>query len=573
MKLIELTSDKPHFRNIIFKPNGLNIILGKHDKNEGKSTYNGVGKSLTIYLIHFCLGSNVNKKFIEKLNDWTFFLKISINEEVFILRRSTKKSNEIFIDDTKYKIVEFHSFMLSKLFSIIEDVEKASFRSLISRFIRSKKEEYLRYDKFVYKEQDERSLLSNSILLGLNYELVEKKFTLREEFSKVEESKRSILNDEIFKSVYGDFSNSEIQINELKETIEKLNSDLINFEISDDYSKIQDETNELSSNLKILNNEISLKINKLNAIDKSIHLPSDMKIEKVINFINQIKVELKLNLELRINDILEFHQNITEGRQKRLLALKETLKEEINKSNDVVKTIKTKYDTNLKYLNNKGALEDYMSINQKVNDLSALLSKLETSVGLIDKYKSRLQEIKLTLATDDVYTQKYLLEERDGVLKEIMETFRNLIGQFYNERKGGVSISNNDGANKLRYNLDVRIQDDSSDGINEVKIFCFDLLLLKLQKNHFIKFIFHDSRLFSDMDSHQRFAALKSANNLGDEGFQYIMSLNQDTYDLLKSEQDNLEFNELIQDNIILELSGESPESRLLGIHIDLNYE
>lgn len=280
-----------------------------------------------------------------------------------------------------------------------------------------------------------------------------------------------------------------------------------------------------------------------------------------------------MNLEKRINDVLEFHQNITEGRQKRLVSLKETLKKEINQSNDVVKKIKLKYDANLKYLNNKGALEDYLSINQKVNDLSALLSKLETSVELIDKYKSRLQEIKLTLATDDVYTQKYLIEERDGVLKEIMDTFRNLIGQFYNERKGGVSISNNDGANKLRYNLDVRIQDDSSDGINEVKIFCFDLLLLKMQKNHFVKFIFHDSRLFSDMDSHQRFAALKSANNIGYEGFQYIMSLNQDTYDLLKSEQDNLEFNELVQDNIILELSGESPESRLLGIHIDLNYE
>ena len=71
---------------------------------------------------------------------------------------------------------------------------------------------------------------------------------------------------------------------------------------------------------------------------------------------------------------------------------------------------------------------------------------------------------------------------------KLYNTFRNLIGQFYNERKGGVSISNNDGANKIRYNLDVRIQDDSSDGINEVKIFCFDLLLLKMQKNHFVKF-------------------------------------------------------------------------------------
>ncbi len=116
-------------------------------------------------------------------------------------------------------------------------------------------------------------------------------------------------------------------------------------------------------------------------------------------------------------------------------------------------------------------------------------------------------------------TEQYLQGEKNGVLKKLMEIYRSLTGKFYNDKRGGISITNNSGDNKLRYNIDVKIQDDSSDGINKVRLFCFDLILLLMQNNHNVKFIFHDSRLFADMDTHQRFTALSIANQLANQDF------------------------------------------------------
>ena len=54
MKLISLTANKSTFHPIYFN-DGINIIVGKqvapHNENDG-NTYNGVGKSLTLHLIH-----------------------------------------------------------------------------------------------------------------------------------------------------------------------------------------------------------------------------------------------------------------------------------------------------------------------------------------------------------------------------------------------------------------------------------------------------------------------------------------------------------------------------------------
>ena len=60
-------------------------------------------------------------------------------------------------------------------------------------------------------------------------------------------------------------------------------------------------------------------------------------------------------------------------------------------------------------------------------------------------------------------------------------------------------IKNNSGENTLRYTFEARIEDDSSDGVNEVRMFCFDFLLLICRKSK-IRFIAHDSRLFANMD-------------------------------------------------------------------------
>ena len=55
MRLVSLTSNLNEFHSVNFK-NGLNLIIGERTNPEIeniKDSYNGVGKSLIIELIHF----------------------------------------------------------------------------------------------------------------------------------------------------------------------------------------------------------------------------------------------------------------------------------------------------------------------------------------------------------------------------------------------------------------------------------------------------------------------------------------------------------------------------------------
>ncbi len=60
MRLIELSANKESFKTVSFKPEGISLIVGKREAPDipnKKKTYNSVGKSLIIRIVHFCLAS------------------------------------------------------------------------------------------------------------------------------------------------------------------------------------------------------------------------------------------------------------------------------------------------------------------------------------------------------------------------------------------------------------------------------------------------------------------------------------------------------------------------------------
>jgi uncharacterized protein YydD (DUF2326 family) len=67
MRLKKLSANNPGFKTIEFNPIGLSIIVGRRHNNDytlnKKNAYNSVGKSLSIALVHFCLGSQKNPEF------------------------------------------------------------------------------------------------------------------------------------------------------------------------------------------------------------------------------------------------------------------------------------------------------------------------------------------------------------------------------------------------------------------------------------------------------------------------------------------------------------------------------
>ena len=151
--------------------------------------------------------------------------------------------------------------------------------------------------------------------------------------------------------------------------------------------------------------------------------------------------------------------------------------------------------------------------------------------------------------------------------------YRKLSKQFYPDVTSGISIKNNDGDNQTRYDFKAEIYADASDGINNVKIFCYDLTLLIKGFGHKINTIFHDSRLLDGIDPLQKAEMFIILNDLiKTSNKQYILSLNQSQIDEFRKYLTEEQYSEIIQDNIILQLKDNSDEEKLLGIKVDMHY-
>ena len=55
--------------------------------------------------------------------------------------------------------------------------------------------------------------------------------------------------------------------------------------------------------------------------------------------------------------------------------------------------------------------------------------------------------------------------------------------------------------------------------------------------------------------------------------FQYILTINECSLDLLKKELSEEEYTTLVKANEVLELNDADDSGKLLGIHVDLKYE
>ena len=273
-----------------------------------------------------------------------------------------------------------------------------------------------------------------------------------------------------------------------------------------------------------------------------------------------------------IDEVVKFHSELLTSRQSRL-------KLELKKNNDNLANIDKKIgrlgeeeDQLLGYLHTHGALEEYESLSKRLSDYKNEKNKACDYKNIFSTYEEKKLNIKSQFISQEQKTNDYL-NKSESYINQLKSGFYKLAKKFYPNKSSGLIIKNNEGDNKLRFNIIAKIEDDASDGINEVKIFCFDILIL-LSKISKIRFLFHDSRLLANMDPRQRKVLFEIVNKFSlNNEFQYICSINEDTLYSIESEMKPEEFVESIKNNIILELTDKSPESKLLGVQVDINLE
>lgn len=574
MKMLSLRANQPSFHPVIFK-DGINIIVGKqltpHNENDG-NTYNGVGKSLLLHLIHFCLGSNKIDSFTAKLPDWKFTLEFEIDGEKYDSTRCTTEQNKINFCGEKITAKVMRQKMLELCFGISNPPKNLTWITLFSRFARRHRSCYETFDSFVPKESDYSKILNNCYLLGIDIDLIISKKNLRDKQTAAKDTEKAIKKDPLFRQYYLGKNDAELDVADLEYQIEELQKEISQFRVSKNYHELEKEADDKSYQKKRLENQRTLISNYIKNIEESFTETAQVKEENLLKIYEAANIEIPEMVKKNIDDVLQFHSNLLLTRNTRLKKELNKQKAQLKEIDEQIESLGQRMDELLDYLNSHGALEEYVALTKQLSSLKSELNRIQEYQKILKAYHDTELDIKAMLIAEDKQTEDYLASEKE-YLTSLRNKYWNYAKRFYPKKRSGLVIKNNSGENMLRYTLDARIEDDSSDGVNEVRIFCFDLLLLVCKQSK-QRFTMHDSRLFANMDPRQRETLFRIAHDTCQEDrIQYICSINEDAINSFQTLMSAEEYAQIVTNNIILELNDDSPESKLLGIQIDIDLE
>ncbi|MEE08075.1 DUF2326 domain-containing protein [Campylobacter jejuni] len=541
MKLLRLSSNCSTFQPIDFK-DGLNIIVGEKTKNN-KETSNGVGKSLSLRCIDFLFGKDKNVDEIKNIlqqKDIVLNLSFSQNEKIHFVERSYDK---IFFDEKEISLKEYTEILYKlNLQNIIPSSDSIlSFRNIFSRFFRI--QSFKNPIEQIEKEKVFQNNYVNAFLLKLNLDYLNQKSKLK---IKQEENNKIIqqLNE------YEQENNKENEL-ELQERLKELTSNLSNFKIAENYYDLEKKLNDITYTIEQMRNEKLFKERQLKNKQKIIDLNKqfDIDIDRISNVYREVQFFFEKSTIEHIEAVKKFHDELFYNRRAKAERDKKALQIEISILAEDIKKMDDERSILYKELENKGALNEYQSLLKEKEKIIEQLEKTQRIKKLVVDLKQKQADIKLEI---DIFKRELLNFENeiDIQINKLGLLFREISSNFYTNNKGYLDIKiNNSFKTERLYDINARIDADKSNGVNNMKVFIYDMLIYKLNPK-LIGFVGHDNLLFDSIDERQIVIALKYVNDNLD---QYICSIHDTKFN--EANKYAIENNFNLEEHVCVKLS------------------
>jgi uncharacterized protein YydD (DUF2326 family) len=579
-----LSCNRVSFRNITFTPD-INVILADRTKEETiKNSRNGLGKSTFIEILHFCLGAELKGPLkADALRDWIFTLELTIAGKDVRVSRDTGSAGKVTLDgdfsdwpiqpktnkDTGRPELLLKEWveLLGNLFFGLEvgttGKYRPQFRSLISYFIRRGKDAYSQPFEFFRKQPAVSKQVLNTFLLGLSNEDAADFQRLKDRALALLQLKKLTTETGTAKEFLGSLGELEALKVRLEGQTKKENEELRSFRVHPQYEEISKQANQLTETIHKLTNENVVDKRLLELYHQSLKEEKVPESTEVVKLYERAGVELPGAVKKQLADVQAFHSTLVENRRSFLSSEVQRLEYAQSVRISQIETATAQRAELMAILQTHGALDEYTQLQQRYLKTRAELEGVMRRIKNIED----LQEGEGSLKIDRALLVKRArrgLAERAANRDRAIELF-NANSQALYEEPGNLVVNVGDAG----FEFDVSIHRSTSGGVENMKIFCYDLMLAQLwsERQQSPGVLVHDSIIFDGVDERQRALALQLAAEASKAfGFQYICTMNSDAVPWTEFGT-QFEFN----DHVRLRLSDEDEKSSLTGIRFEVD--
>ena len=565
MKLIRLYANKPQFKDIKFNETGISIIYAeKTEEQEREKSYNGVGKSLSLKIIDFCLGSRDST--LDILEGWIFFLDFSIGERAYTVARSTgENKNKLTLNGEEISNERYKDFLLAQVTEVDSRVKNFTFRALLPRFLKSRAEDYAKEIPIIGRESVMQSQVTTAYLFDLDYEAAATKIENREKYYALKTSTDAVKKSEIMKREFKSAAEIDSKVINLEVKKEGIEKKLDSFKLAENYDDIVMEYENLRSFSDELVNELVIKGKIKARVESDMNLKSEITADEVNSFYEEVGLLFSDSIKRSVKQVSDFHKIITQNRQIRLVEQNDILCKQIKELEEEIQKVQAKIDTVYSKLSKSISFKEYEALMEELVEIRTEIGRYQNKSEILRSHETEMSKIETDMQAENNKAIEFL-NEKIRWIQSIQKRFVEYSKAIYPNANAGLEIRVNQSLkNKMRYDFIQSIESDQAGGISKAKILIFDLLLMTIGK-HKMEFICHDNYIFLEMDKRQCASALKLIDDQCKKyDFQYIFTISYDDFAAIKENLNNDEMDLLGEDKIVLRLHDRGDEGKLLG--------
>ncbi len=545
-----LLATTPKGDGVIRYKTGINYIFGKKDAAAGaKNSLNGIGKSLSLDLIDFCLGCGFVKRNArlfearDNLKGYKIALDFEVDGKLYTAKRSVDNPNEIeFGPHGATRVLDegVAKEQLCDLIFLRKDYpgyySNGLLRSLLPFFLKIHRTGGSRFvDPVPYLPSTPESKLNQFHLFFLDIDntLIHKNFELQEKMSATAEALKAVRRQ--VTRMYGVKRVQEIdsKIDSLDIEVKRIEKGLKVFRLADTYRDAERRADALTKEIKaavLQNHSDHIKVTRYEeSYALTEEAPNVRDIKALYAELNQLLSE---KVGKTIEEAIAFRTHLAKSRKDFLAAEIKKLKSQIAVRDQIIASKDVERASLFEFLEAKRAIQDLTDAFKAAEDKKKELNDLRARIRLYSDLQKEQADQK---AKETALWQEILvfLDATKDRVSEFRRTFFEVYRELYqaSESESAFSIVP-EPTTQQKLRIDVKIPAKLSEGKNPGRTLIYDIAVLMhmlTKKLRGPRFLAHDG-IFNGMDKAHFVALVNFLNRKVTDGerFQYLIPINEE---------------------------------------------